>query len=146
VVLRSAVIGLELLGHAKRLRSAIRQLLAAAGGEPVKGVAGRSKPQRTRSKTSLRKLLRLHYPDQITAEQFAEEQARLTSQIDALRADRTAEVEQRRPADEIAEGFEQSPPTSPRSTFQSFGRRPPRTSGACLSTSCSTESEPTTTT
>jgi hypothetical protein len=51
--------------------------------------------------------LRLHYADQIDAELFAEEQARLTSQIDALRAEEAAQDAEDRQHDEIVRGFEE---------------------------------------
>jgi site-specific DNA recombinase len=107
---RGAVLGLTLIGHDERLREAIRQQLGGPGGEPRQG-RSRARLAEPDALADLleqrRKLLRLHYADQIDAELFSEEQARLTSQIDALRAEEDAKDEADRQNDEIVQGFEE---------------------------------------
>jgi hypothetical protein len=109
-LLRGTVLGLALIGHDERLRTAIREQLAAAGGEPRQG---RRRPGQAAPGAlevlleERRKLLRLHYADRIDAEQFSEEQARLTVQIESLRAEEADQEQERQQAEEVAEGFEQ---------------------------------------
>jgi hypothetical protein len=79
-------------------------------GEPRQG---RSRPRQAAPDAlgvlieERRKLLRLHYADQIDADLFAEEQCRLTSQINALRAEETAQSEAEGQSAAVAEGFEE---------------------------------------
>jgi hypothetical protein len=109
-LLRGAVLGLALIGHDERLRAAIREQLAAGGGEPRQG---RRRPGQAAPGVvevlleERRKLLRLHYADQIDAEQFSEEQARLTIQIESLRSEEADQEQERQQAEEVAQGFEQ---------------------------------------
>ncbi|HEX2574936.1 MAG TPA: recombinase family protein [Aquihabitans sp.] len=53
-----------------------------------------------------RKLLQLHYEDKISAEQFGEEQARLTIEIDNLEAEAKAVVTEQLQSDDLADRFE----------------------------------------
>jgi hypothetical protein len=54
-----------------------------------------------------RKLLQLHYEDKISADQFGEEQARLTLEIDNLEADTSADVAAHVHADDLSKKFDQ---------------------------------------
>jgi hypothetical protein len=107
-LLRGAVLGLGLLGHDDQLREAIRQHLA----EPVGAAISGRKPivESAKALAALveerRKLLRLHYADQIDAELFAEEQARLTAQIEALRSEESASAEDVMSVEQVSQGFE----------------------------------------
>jgi site-specific DNA recombinase len=107
-LLRGAVLGPGLLGHDDELREAIRQQLAEPAGASTSG----RKPVAESAKAlavlveERRKLLRLHYADQIDAELFAEEQARLTAQIEALRSEESAIAEDVMRVEQVGQGFE----------------------------------------
>ncbi len=53
------------------------------------------------------KLLELHYADQITSDAFADEESRLSTQIEALRADQAASDADHARRDELADRFDQ---------------------------------------
>jgi site-specific DNA recombinase len=87
---RAVVLGMDLLGKSEELRAAIRSQLEGVRTKTGHGL------DRTPSaapeglpvlKDQRRMLLRLYYEDKISAEQFGEEQARLTIRIDALEAE-----------------------------------------------------------
>ncbi len=106
---RAAVLGLQLLGSDEQLRDAIRKELTAGERRPRQG---RSSPAPAPSVTltalleERRKLLRLHYADQIAAELFAEEQARLSAQIDTMRAANEEETAEEQRSVGVADQFE----------------------------------------
>ena len=81
---RAALLGLRLLAEDKDLQEAIRRRLAATGQ-----ATGTPDQRRAEALTELvdrrRKLLELYYAGTIDAELFAQEEERLTSEIQALR-------------------------------------------------------------
>jgi hypothetical protein len=108
-LLKGALLGLALIGHDQHLRDAIRQQLAEAGGEPCQGRRRRRHvaPDALGAlREERRKLLQLHYAEQISAELFGEEERRLTVAIDAVRAEEAAEDEHVRQADDVQQRFE----------------------------------------
>jgi hypothetical protein len=95
--------------HARRLaelQAAIRHELERHEPEPE-----RRGQDRERSLASLqqkrRKLLDLHYADQITAEAFADEEARLAGQIEALRHEDAQLQAATKERDELSDRFEE---------------------------------------
>ena len=108
-LLRAAVVGLGLIGHDERLREAIRHELAVTG-RADRQVRRPGTPTSADALASLlderHKLLRLHYAGHISEEQFGEEQARLSVQIDAMRAADDAETAETERADDVHERFE----------------------------------------
>jgi hypothetical protein len=107
---RAAVLGLALIGQDERLRDAIRQQLVGPGVEPRQG-RRRGRQAAPNALAALlderRKLLRLHYANKISGELFGDEEARLSAQIDALRAEEAAEGEETQRAEEVRRGFEE---------------------------------------
>ncbi len=106
---RAAVLGLQLLGADEQLREAIRKELAADERRPRQGRSSTAVAPSVTLAALLeerRKLLRLHYADQIAAEQFAEEQARLTAQIDTMREADDEDAAEEQQAAVVAEHFE----------------------------------------
>ena len=107
---RAAVLGLALIGQDERLRDAIRQQLVGPGVEPRRG-RRRGRQAAPNALAALveerRKLLRLHYANKISGELFGGEEARLSAQIDALRAEEAAEGEETQRAEEVRRGFEE---------------------------------------
>lgn len=69
------------------------------------------KPNRQATLTALlarrRKLLDLHYEDRISAEAFGEEEARLSTQIEALRSEEVEIESERARTDELASRFDE---------------------------------------
>ena len=107
----AAVLGLKLLGGDQRLQAAIRRHLAA-GGRPEPGRARRRRrtgPAETLGTLSAqrRKLLDLYYQDGISAECFAEEEARLCAAIEAARNEASEEEAQGRRQGELEMRFEE---------------------------------------
>jgi hypothetical protein len=104
-----AKLGLALIGHDERLRDAIREQLAAL--ETPRQGRPRARQAAPDALAALveerRKLLRLHYAGQIDAELFAEERARVSIQIEALRAEDALNCEATQRATEIAQRFEE---------------------------------------
>jgi hypothetical protein len=101
---RAALLGLRLLADDVDLQEAIRQELRRHEALPTPA------PSRQAALAALdrkrRKLLDLHYADRITDDLFAEEEARLTTQMDALRdAERKDEAAQEE-RDDLAARFE----------------------------------------
>jgi hypothetical protein len=107
--LRSAVLGLGLIGHDERLREAIRHELAEAG-RTDRQVRRPGSPTSADVLASLvderHKLLRLHYAGHISEEQFGREQGRLSVQIEAMRAAENTETAERERASDVHEQFE----------------------------------------
>ena len=109
-LLRAALLGLELVASDESLHEAIRRQLDGARRTARQGRrrARRGGTDRLEELTERRrKLLELHYQEQISAELFGAEEAALSQQIEALRAD--VELDERTSIehDEIAERFEQ---------------------------------------
>lgn len=107
------VIGLRLLATDADLRDAIRRQLGLAGG--ADGRAARA-PQATKRpgersvetlETQRRKLLELYYADQIGADLFAEEEARLRGRIEIQRQLEAQAVKESETASEAALRFEE---------------------------------------
>lgn len=110
-LLLAAVLGLKLLGGDERLQAAIRRHLAA-GGRPEPARARRhprTGPAETLGAVSAkrRKLLDLYYQDGISAELFAEEEARLCASIEAARNEASEEEAQGRMQSDLEMRFEQ---------------------------------------
>lgn len=86
---RAAVMGLGLVGHDENLRNAIRRRLA--GGSPDAAGTPRRHPRAAPAKTmkvlndERRKLLDLYYAQKISADGFAQEEARIATSIEAVR-------------------------------------------------------------
>ncbi len=108
-LLRAAVLGLRLLGSDDQLRKAIRETLEAVERTPRTGRRSAAPAPSVRLARLLderRKLLRLHYADQIAPDLFAEEQSRLTAQIDAMRQAQDEESEWSMRGAELRDRFE----------------------------------------
>lgn len=108
-LLAAAGLGMSLLCDTE-LREAIRRHLESVRATSPQG-RRRTEPGTADRLRALheqrRKLLHLHYDDKISADQFGEEQARLTLEIDNLEADTNAGVEQQVQADDLTAKFEQ---------------------------------------
>ena len=106
---QAVVLGLELLGRNDDLREAIRGQLEGVRAKTGHGLA-RTPPAATEGLSALkdqrRRLLRLHYEDKISAEQFGEEQARLTIRIESLESETARMVKARTEADAMVDRFE----------------------------------------
>jgi hypothetical protein len=105
-VIASPVLGLRVLSHDQDLQSAIRnQLTAHRRAETPKG------PSVTTVIASLekkrRKVLDLHYADQIDAETFAEEHRRLTTQIKSLQKEAEDFEREQRIREEAVDKFDE---------------------------------------
>ena len=108
-LVQAALLGLRLIARDTALQAAIRQELdrsarpAPAGRRPA--------PLPATALDDLleqrRKLLRLHYDDMLSAEQFGEEQARLTALIDTTRAELEQQHADTEQHDDITERFDQ---------------------------------------
>ncbi len=109
-LLAAAGLAMSLLCDAG-VREAIRRHLDAERHEALQGFrrpASRSSGRRlARLQEDRRKLLQLHYGDKISADQFGEEQARLTLEIDNLEADTNAVVAEQVHADDLSTKFDQ---------------------------------------
>ena len=102
---RAAVRGLRELATDAALQAAIRDELS----RHVVQEQGQSGPTRQATIKTLmtrrRKLLAMHYDDHISAEFFAEEERRLTAQIDGLRSEESQVEFERMRRDELASRF-----------------------------------------
>jgi site-specific DNA recombinase len=106
-LVRAALFGLRLVASDQPLQEAIRR-------ELKKALAGTSEPRRGRTVTARlddladrrRKLLELYYSDRLSAELFAEEESRLSNQIEAVRRQREATEAERSRLSEVAAKFE----------------------------------------
>lgn len=108
-LLRAAGLGLSLLCD-DSIRQAIRRHLEADGRmarqrrrPAAPGVAERL----TELHDQRRKLLQLHYDGHISADQFGEEQARITTEIDNLEADAAEAASEELQAEDVAGRFEE---------------------------------------
>lgn len=108
-LLAAAGLGMSLLCDTE-LREAIRRHLESVRATSPQG-RRRNEPGTAERLHALqdqrRKLLHLHYDDKISADQFGEEQARLTLEIDNLEADTNAGVEEQVRVDDLTAKFEQ---------------------------------------
>ena len=108
-LVRAAGLGLSLLCD-KSIREAIRRHLEAGHRQTRQGLRGPA-PVATARLAELheqrRKLLGLHYGGQISADQFGEEQARLTIEIDNLEADTNAAVAEQLREKDVRHRFEE---------------------------------------
>ncbi|HTV10341.1 MAG TPA: recombinase family protein [Acidimicrobiales bacterium] len=111
-LVRAAVLGLALIGRDERLQAAIRRRLA--GSRPANPtVEGGRRPRRSAGSQLAalsqrrRKLLDLYYEDGISKELFAEEEQRLSAEIEAVRAQAGEQERQESLRDELVVRFEQ---------------------------------------
>jgi site-specific DNA recombinase len=102
---RALLVGLRELRSDESLQSAIRAHLEKDGGAAEKLVP-RIEASLHSLRTRQRKLLDLHYAEQISAELFAEEDRRLSAQIAALRAEEASLAGESQRRTELAERFE----------------------------------------
>ena len=108
-LVRAVLLGLRLVAGDEELQEAIRRELKKAvgpgAGEPRRG------PGRTTRLEDLaerrRKLLELYYADRLSAELFAEEEARLRDQIEAVRREREEREAERTRLSDVAAKFEE---------------------------------------
>jgi site-specific DNA recombinase len=108
-LIRAVLLGLRLVAEDEELQEAIRGELKKAVG------SGLSEPRRGHMKDSgiedlaeqRRKLLELYYADKLSAELFAEEEARLSRQIQAVRRDQEERQVERSRLSDLAVKFEE---------------------------------------
>ena len=108
---RAAVLGLSLLGRDERLQAAIRRELAGGGRTAPRGASRRRRSDPAKALAVLsdqrRKLLKLHYGDQISAELFHEEEMRISAEIESARAQGVEEQVIEREKSELEIRFEE---------------------------------------
>lgn len=109
---RAMLLGMRVLGSDEALRAAIRRELDVGRVPEPPGRAARPGESRDRARTAdleaqRRKLLALYYADQIGADLFAEEEARLRSAIGIRAMVAEEEASAVRQADEVARRFEE---------------------------------------
>ena len=108
-LVHAVLLGLRLVAEDEELQEAIRRELKKAVG------SGAGEPRLGRGKTlgiedlaeRRRKLLELYYADKLSAELFAEEEARLSSQIQAVRREQEERRVERSRLSEVAAKFEE---------------------------------------
>lgn len=108
-LLRAALLGIRLVGQDEDLQAAIREELRRAH-RPRKRSGGGALVSSINVDGLLeqrRKLLRLHYEDKISGELFAEEEERLTRQIEAARSHAAVERQVDEELDDVARKFDQ---------------------------------------
>jgi hypothetical protein len=108
-LIRAGVLGMQLIGRDKRLQEAIRRELAGPGGTARRGrhPGGPGTADALAALTEQRrKLLRLHYDGQISADLFAEEESRLSAHIDAAGHEQRAQIEESERVHEMRERFD----------------------------------------
>jgi site-specific DNA recombinase len=108
-LLRAAILGMHLLGEDVQLQESIRRQLEAVRRQPGHGrprTAPASVDEPDKLHEQRKKLLRLHYEDRISAEQFGEEQARLTLLIASHQDETNRRIEEQLQADRVLERFE----------------------------------------
>jgi site-specific DNA recombinase len=109
-LLRAALLGLELLASDESLQDAIRRQLEGARRQARQGRsrAPRVAPDALAALTERRrKLLELHYADQISAELFGTEEAAIARQIEQARAEACDDEQAATEQDELARRFEE---------------------------------------
>ncbi len=102
--------GMRLLAHDDELRESISRKLDAARKAPGDGrrrATSASAADLAGLVEQRRKLLHLHYDGRISADQFGEEQARLTLRIEALQGEIDRGVQQANRNDDISARFEE---------------------------------------
>ena len=106
---KAAGLGLALLcDHS--IRDAIRRHLeglARSGRQPARTGPRSGTDRIAELRTQRSKLLALHYDGQISADQFGEEQARITTELEALEADAIREATAQAEADDLLLRFDQ---------------------------------------
>jgi site-specific DNA recombinase len=106
----AALLGLRLIASDEALQEAIRRELAAGERPEAERPGAPQPPDPAKAIDRLaerrRKLLSLHYDDKISADLFAEQEADLTNQINALR-DRAPTEQPPGPVDDLATRFEE---------------------------------------
>lgn len=108
-LLNAAGLGMTLLCDAA-VRDAIHRHLDPGrrrARQGRRGPVGRSSDRLATLQDQRRKLLQLHYDDKISADQFGEEQARLTLEIDNLEADEGVELARVIHSEDLADKFRQ---------------------------------------
>jgi hypothetical protein len=100
------MLGLRLLANDTELQAAIRRELERHEPEPERRGQDRE-PTLASLQQKPRKLLDLHYADQITAEAFAAEETRLAGQIEALRHEDAQLQAATLERDELSDRFEE---------------------------------------
>lgn len=103
---RAAVLGLRILGHDDALQKAIRRELRKATVPGTRRGVGRSAALAVDLRERRRKLLDLHYADKIGADLFAEQEAELTVQLEALETELSDVQRRLEERNEIAQAFE----------------------------------------
>ena len=107
-LLRAALLGLRLLGCDPQLQEAIRRELTGPGrGAPLGVRPGRPAATLASLTERQRKLLELYYEGKISADLFAQEEARLTAEIERTQVDATEAARHDQERDEVAQRFEQ---------------------------------------
>ncbi|MCH8899204.1 MAG: hypothetical protein IH942_01780 [Acidobacteria bacterium] len=104
---RAAVLGLRILGHDDGLQKAIRRELRKATVPGTRRGVGRSAALAVDLRERRRKLLDLHYADKIGADLFAEQEAELTVQLEALEAELSDLRRRLEERNEVAQAFEE---------------------------------------
>jgi hypothetical protein len=103
-------LGLRLIGSDEQLQAAIRRELERAR-EPVPQAGGGPARRSTHAVDELeiqrRKLLRLYYDDQLGADLFAEEEARITKLIEVARSETDLEQAVVQQADDVKRSFDE---------------------------------------
>jgi site-specific DNA recombinase len=108
-LIHAVLLGLRLVADDEELQDAIRRELKKAigsrGGQPRQG--GTSAAGLENLAERRRRLLELYYADKLSAELFAEEEARLSGQIQAVRREQEERQVERRRLSDVAAKFEE---------------------------------------
>lgn len=108
-LVRAALLGLRLVAQDTALQKAIRRHLEGALKDADNG--DRSPRRRKRKLDELaerrRKLLELHYADKVSADLFAQEEDRITHEIEALRREHEEREREKARLSELASRFEE---------------------------------------
>ena len=137
-LVHAVLLGLRLVAEDEELQEAIRRELKKAVG------SGAGEPRRGHGKTPgiedlterRRKLLELYYADKLSAELFAEEEARLSGQIQAVRREQEERQVERSRLSDVAAKFEEVARILREMDVERLGPRPPTSSAASSSRSC----------
>lgn len=103
---RAALLGLRLIGRDEGLQEAIRRHLRKATVPDARRADGTSVARADELRERRRRLLDLHYREQISAELFAEQEADLTLKLRTLEAELTDTTRRLEEKTEIAQAFE----------------------------------------
>jgi hypothetical protein len=137
-LVHAVLLGLRLVAEDEELQEAIRRELKKAVG------SGAGEPRRGRGKPSgigdpderRRKPLELYYADKLSAELFAEEEARLSGQIQVVRREQEESQVERSRLSDMAAKFEEVARTLRDMDVERLGPRPPTSSAASSLRSC----------